>query len=1551
MEPLDPAQNRYAPRNIAALHILSLIHFLFAGPPEASHQTAESRPCTTPSVPSINQQSPSTDGGADDQGHGVSAAEPETESSMKESDKLSSKLWNQAYDELEKAEAKLVDDYVKVLAEALAKDIIAAQREENEDAAASHSEERKYLKSLTAQVLADLDSSKEQKPAEGASSESTSAQDQTAIDDTSVEGSSAQEQTLVGDATIDGSSAQDQTTVGDASAESSSAQDQAPVVGSSTTGASELDQLAAGILAKLKDPTKRQLFLEMLVTSGKARVKKTERVSKAAGYVAEKVLFLKPAMEVVLQIPQAAPAALPWAGICLGMKILSHPAEAAQAQRDGFSFVASRMEWYYAMTSDLLDYDSKPNMDENSSSKLTNKLCELYKAILHYQILSVCYYYSNPFRQWYGSVDWKASKTAVEDAESVFVKDWDFYKKVESRNLWRDIRQKAENRNSLLQDMVHTLKDYFSAQEDRAAKDESRQYIRDLCVVDPETEMDDLAKKRGGFDEKICEWVLNHPKYTAFTTWQDNDADPDLTIWDSSAFSLHGRLLWIQGPAGTGKTKLMICIVRNLLARRKVLWPNLAYFFCQSTKKNQRTGAAIVRSLLWMLLIQQPNLIEYIERKFKWSNKNKFDSDTAIMSLSQVFAAVSGDTAPVYFLVDALDECEDDQQAIIELISTSLKVSNNIRWLVTSRTEVDLRKIVARAIAKGSISIAQTNDLLTEAGSEALHIHHEPGYTVLDEIDIRNQTGRDKMYIDYRLETLTQDDQLEYDDMHCKLVTKEMLRRAEDNLVWLEVVFDSIEDMRAEFALEEIKKAPRGLKQLYGHKMKQIQQLENREHRQRCYDVMMAVSLAYSLPISIKELQILVPWSPDVLRSQRQCSAFLTASRIKESKMTMIDFNHKTARDYLTEHGKSLVEGTVRGHQDIVRNSINGLASEKRDVFKINRWKLGTMTALQTEDLASIRYSLIFWLDHLCEAIDRDLIVPDDRIALCDVAHQFLKVHLLHMLEGLAHFDQIGAIVSSFRKLVQVLEPTPDSNSDAEHNFADFLRHAEKFTVAYMPDITREPLETYSTALTFCPTKCKMKELFWSSQRAPILKSVKGIQEDWDMSLLQALDGHTGYASSLTFSRDGTLASASEEDGSIRLWNLEAGREAKILCADQPGVQSIAFSHDGEQIAAVWGKGLLRLWNLATEETTEIHTDQMSHSIAFSPDGTFACGLLDGTIRIWNPATLDETKILSRHEGAVYAITFSSDGKKLASIGDDDTLKIWDTFSASELRPELRISHTSLFNRPCQPAFMPDDQSLLVCSDGKVMRWDLTSGESTQLIDSQDGVEIESFILSPDGTQIATATINDRLELWDLTNGSMIQRPSTSYSMAYSPDGKMIASASATFDGTIRLWDSRRAMTVEASSQSYDTAVSAVAFSPDGEHLASTSWDNSIRIQNAVTGTEVVPPLQGHSSTVYMLSYSPRGEQLASSSDDGTIRLWNTTTGYSFERTLPVAREPIRAISYSSDGKTLLSGSFHGQIQLWDPSTGLNSLTFWCDGNLIYDVALSPNGPAEDGRS
>ena len=149
--------------------------------------------------------------------------------------------------------------------------------------------------------------------------------------------------------------------------------------------------------------------------------------------------------------------------------------------------------------------------------------------------------------------------------------------------------------------------------------------------------------------------------------------------------------------------------------------------------------------------------------------------------------------------------------------------------------------------------------------------------------------------------------------------------------------------------------------------------------------------------------------------------------------------------------------------------------------------------------------------------------------------------------------------------------------------------------------------------------------------------------------------------------------------------------------------------------------------------------------------------------------------------------------------------------------------------------------------------------------------------------------------------------------MAFSPDGQTLASGSA--DNTVHLWDVQTGE--ELKTLETGDFVSSVSFSPDGRLLASSgSDDNTIRLWNVATG-ETVNTLRGHTDYISSVVFSPDGRTLASGSGDDTIRLWNAATGETVN-TLRGHTDSVSSVSFSPDGRTLASGSADNTIRLWN---------------------------------
>ncbi|WDD32958.1 AAA-like domain-containing protein [Nostoc sp. UHCC 0926] len=368
-------------------------------------------------------------------------------------------------------------------------------------------------------------------------------------------------------------------------------------------------------------------------------------------------------------------------------------------------------------------------------------------------------------------------------------------------------------------------------------------------------------------------------------------------------------------------------------------------------------------------------------------------------------------------------------------------------------------------------------------------------------------------------------------------------------------------------------------------------------------------------------------------------------------------------------------------------------------------------------------------------------------------------------------------------------------------------------------------------------------------------------------------EGHSEEVFSVVFSPDGkTLASASR-DNTIKLWNLDTGKEITTLTGHSSWVNSVVFSPDGKTLASASRDNTIKLWNLHTgkEITTLTGHSSWVNSVVFSPDGkTLASASRDNTIKLWNLHTGKEITTLTGHSSWVNSVVFSPDGKTLAFASRDNTIKLWNLHTGKEIT--TLTGHSSWVN---SVVFSPDGKTLAFASrDNTIKLWNLHTGKEITTLTGHSSW-VNSVVFSPDGKTLAFASRDNTIKLWNLHTGKEITtltgHSSWVNSVVFSPDGKTLAFASR--DNTIKLWNLHTGKEITTLT-GHSSWVNSVVFSPDGKTLAFASRDNTIKLWNLHTGKEITT-LTGHSDYVYSVVFSPDGKTLASASTDKTIKLWN----------------------------------------------------------------------------
>ncbi len=362
---------------------------------------------------------------------------------------------------------------------------------------------------------------------------------------------------------------------------------------------------------------------------------------------------------------------------------------------------------------------------------------------------------------------------------------------------------------------------------------------------------------------------------------------------------------------------------------------------------------------------------------------------------------------------------------------------------------------------------------------------------------------------------------------------------------------------------------------------------------------------------------------------------------------------------------------------------------------------------------------------------------------------------------------------------------------------------------------------------------------------------------------------------------------------------------------------------------------------LARLGTTRFRAGRSLYTITFSPNGELIAAPGEDAIFLWDSWTGKEVARLHGHQGRVFPVVFTPDGKKLITGGFDKTIRIWDVATGTEL------SRLEGHEGPIAGLVISSNGEWLISGslDKTLRAWDLTSGKQRQ----ESGYPIKTSLVQiplqvlTDNRTLATRDQDNVLHLWDMTNGNKLHQLDAKLGsndfIAVSPTGTVLAAA-VRGANIVRRWEVTSGEEL-APYKGHKGEVRSLVFSPDGLTLASSAADKTVRFWNTATGTEerriVVDLIQGE-----RLAFSPCGCSLATG-QDGTIRLWDVETG---RETQPfdTHQSQVRMLACTPDGQTVISGGRDNTLCWWEMMSG-RLITNWRgeQGKYISPIAISPD--------
>ncbi|HEU5370167.1 MAG TPA: protein kinase [Ktedonobacterales bacterium] len=302
--------------------------------------------------------------------------------------------------------------------------------------------------------------------------------------------------------------------------------------------------------------------------------------------------------------------------------------------------------------------------------------------------------------------------------------------------------------------------------------------------------------------------------------------------------------------------------------------------------------------------------------------------------------------------------------------------------------------------------------------------------------------------------------------------------------------------------------------------------------------------------------------------------------------------------------------------------------------------------------------------------------------------------------------------------------------------------------------------------------------------------------------------------------------------------------------------------------------------------------------------------------------------IFTGHLAGVNALAWSPDGKLIASASDDTFVQVFEV--ATGTRRLIYRGHTE---EVAAVAWSPDGK--LIASAGQdqtVQLWNAASGGAPVRTYKGHTDRVNSVAWSRKGQLLTSGSDDKSVQVWQAGNGARIftflGHTAGVLCVGWQPNESSVASGS--WDGTLRDWATvQHGDHFDAGDQIFDygghgtNEVYALAWSPDGKLIASAGADQTVQVSNGVDGTPKLPSFtdhrrQDHINRVFAVAWSPDGTAIASGDQDGNVYVWKAADRKTFFR-YTGHQGAVNAVAWSPDGKFIASGSADTTVHIWQP--------------------------------